>query len=754
MLEPPTGWDLQEHTFDAQGNRLPELPTNFRRLGTVTAGQVGPLHTLGLRFTEPVTLNHIKSTKDFRIERGGSCVEGAEYAANATCTLLVRFTPQGPGHRLGFLKISHSGNLTPSIVGVTGFGYAPVISFTPAQITTVPGTASSGSGTISGATNMAIDGGDILYIADIGNNLIKEIDSTGIINSITPAFATPASVAVDSVGIIYSTNVPGSTYYFSDFTPWGVQTAFGYTYTATTCTVSAPCLFSSVGMSSPANISIDAYDNVFFLEGTTGAAEMPVANVSQGTGSLELWHLKDQYAYASGGPSSFAVDAGGNLYFSYIYTPNSTCLLMQEPLYDAEYNPTAIRIGGGVKCGFSGDGGQGRGAEISSTLGQIALDIAGDVYFADAGNQRVRRIDALTGIIRTIAGNGTAGYTGDGGKATSATLNNPTGLGVDSQGQVYIISSASSGQVIRKVGPLGMIVFPSQVKAKASAAQSVTVTNTGNNAMILTNTVIGGANAADFKIDSTTTTCILTAGAVLNAGQTCRIGVIFTPAATGARSATLTLLDNTVNGADTVNLSGTGILPSPVFKITAPTNGQTFTSGTPVTFSVSVTSTSGPQPTGTVQFKVDGTNHGAAVTVSATGTASTSVTGLAAGSHTLSVTYSGDANYAAAGPISVTITVTAAVKVQFTSPAAGQIVSGRTSLPIAVTVSSKNSPAPTGTVTFLVDGKKVGAAVNLVLGAASTTVNNLATGTHTIHAAYSGDKYHRPGGASETVSVN
>ncbi len=190
-----------------------------------------------------------------------------------------------------------------------------------------------------------------------------------------------------------------------------------------------------------------------------------------------------------------------------------------------------------------------------------------------------------------------------------------------------------------------------------------------------------------------------------------------------------------------MTLSGTGVLPSPVFKITAPANGSTFTSGTPVTFSVSVTSTSGPQPTGTVQFKVDGANYGAAVTLSATGTASTTVTGL-------------DANYAAAGPISVTIIVTAAVTVKFTSPTAGQVVPGGTSLPIKVTVTSKNSPVPTGTVTFSVDGKQVGVAVKLVSGAASTTVNNLAAGTHTIHAAYSGDKYHRPGGASENITVN
>jgi len=91
-------------------------------------------------------------------------------------------------------------------------------------------------------------------------------------------------------------------------------------------------------------------------------------------------------------------------------------------------------------------------------------------------------------------------------------------------------------------------------------------------------------------------------------------------------------------------------------KITAPTNGASFVSGSTITFSASVTH-SGTQPTGKVQFKVDGANLGSPVTLSS-GTASTTVTGLTTTSHTLSVTYAGDANYNATGPVSVSITIT------------------------------------------------------------------------------------------------
>jgi len=97
---------------------------------------------------------------------------------------------------------------------------------------------------------------------------------------------------------------------------------------------------------------------------------------------------------------------------------------------------------------------------------------------------------------------------------------------------------------------------------------------------------------------------------------------------------------------------------TPTFKITAPAAGASFTSGTTVKFSVSVTSASGAAPTGTVKFSVDGTAFGSPVTV-ASGAASTNLTGLSVKTHTISAAYSGDGSYATA-TASESITVTAA----------------------------------------------------------------------------------------------
>ena len=95
-----------------------------------------------------------------------------------------------------------------------------------------------------------------------------------------------------------------------------------------------------------------------------------------------------------------------------------------------------IIVAGTKKPGYSGDGGPGAEAHVNFPAG-LAVDKAGNVYIADTGNHRIRKIDA-TGTIRTIAGTGEPGYGGDGGPATEAQLNSPIALAVDAAGKVYV----------------------------------------------------------------------------------------------------------------------------------------------------------------------------------------------------------------------------------------------------------------------------------------------------------------------------
>jgi sugar lactone lactonase YvrE len=110
-------------------------------------------------------------------------------------------------------------------------------------------------------------------------------------------------------------------------------------------------------------------------------------------------------------------------------------------------------IAGTGATGFSGDGGPATQAQLRAPIG-IAADSAGNVYFADQANNRIRKI-SVAGIISTVAGNGNQGFSGDGGPATNAAIDGPFGVAVDRAGVVYVTDSRNSR--IRRVGLDGII---------------------------------------------------------------------------------------------------------------------------------------------------------------------------------------------------------------------------------------------------------------------------------------------------------
>jgi len=132
-------------------------------------------------------------------------------------------------------------------------------------------------------------------------------------------------------------------------------------------------------------------------------------------------------------------------------------------LYIAEWNASKIRrvgldgiistVAGNGNFGFSGDGGPATGATLNAPVG-LAFGPDGGLYFSDAQNNRIRRISP-DGIITTVAGNGTAGYSGDNGPAVVAMLNSPQGIAVSSQGEIFIADFNNAR--VRRVAPDGTI---------------------------------------------------------------------------------------------------------------------------------------------------------------------------------------------------------------------------------------------------------------------------------------------------------
>jgi len=143
-------------------------------------------------------------------------------------------------------------------------------------------------------------------------------------------------------------------------------------------------------------------------------------------------------------PVGVFVDGVGNMY---VADTNN------RRIRKVDASGTMTTVAGNGNFGFSGDGGLATSASLADPTG-VFVDTQNNLYIADTNNQRVRKVDS-SGVITTIAGDGNAGFSGDGGLATSARLNFPTGVFVDAQGNVFFADRENHR--IRKVDTLGVI---------------------------------------------------------------------------------------------------------------------------------------------------------------------------------------------------------------------------------------------------------------------------------------------------------
>jgi sugar lactone lactonase YvrE len=139
-------------------------------------------------------------------------------------------------------------------------------------------------------------------------------------------------------------------------------------------------------------------------------------------------------------PSALAIDPAGNLF---IADTNN----FRIRRIDASTGLITTIAGTGAP-GFSGDNGPATAATFQS-ITALALDPSGNIFLADSTNHRIRRIDAQTGTITTIAGTGAPGFSGDGGPATAAQLNSPSGLALDPSGNIFLADTANN--VVRRI---------------------------------------------------------------------------------------------------------------------------------------------------------------------------------------------------------------------------------------------------------------------------------------------------------------
>lgn len=291
---------------------------------------------------------------------------------------------------------------------------------------------------------LALDASGNIYITDTGNNRIRKVNTSGVISTVAgtglssppnnngPALqaglANPAGIARDALGNLYISELMSHS--IRKINSAGTITAVAGTGTAAFAGDGGPA--DSARLSSPHALVADAQGNLWIAD--------------TGNNRIRKIGASDTIATVAGaGTSSFAGD-GGPALGAQFNKPSGMALDKSGSLYIADAANHRIRkitqagtvstVAGSGLQGFSGDGGSALAASLNQPS-SIAFDSTGNLYVADAGNNRIRKIDT-SGAITTVAGNGMAGYAGDGGPAVSARLNFPAGIAADKSGNIFI----------------------------------------------------------------------------------------------------------------------------------------------------------------------------------------------------------------------------------------------------------------------------------------------------------------------------
>jgi uncharacterized repeat protein (TIGR01451 family) len=300
---------------------------------------------------------------------------------------------------------------------------------------------------------LAVDTSGNLYIADTGNNRVREVTSDGTITTIagtgvfgfagdglaatSASLADPYGLAVDSTGNLY----------IADYVDFRIRE------------VSAGIISTVVGGGS--GDAVSAPMSTFTSPGGTAKDNLGNLYVSDGNRVHLIGPSGSMSTVAGTGLAGYSGD-NGPASAAQLNGPSGLAIGPDGALYIADTVNHAVRkvIGGSITTvagigseGYTGDGASATAAQLAYP-GAVTVDSSGDIFIADTGNEVIRRV-APNGVISTVAGNGTSGLSGDGGAATLAQLYSPTGVAVDSAGNLYIADSFNND--IRKVDTSGII---------------------------------------------------------------------------------------------------------------------------------------------------------------------------------------------------------------------------------------------------------------------------------------------------------
>jgi sugar lactone lactonase YvrE len=524
---------------------------------------------------------------------------------------------------------------------------------------------------------IAFDPQGNLYLAETANHVIRKVDTTGHITTLagtgtqgfsgdsSPATAaqldSPQGLALDTANHLYLADTHNHRIRRIDLTTGIITTIAG---TGTPSFSGDSSLATTATLNLPTALAIDALGNLYLAD----TANHRIRSIDAATGIITT--------LAGTGTQGFSGD-GAPATQAAIDSPTSLALDPLNHLYLADTHNHRVRridlttgiittLAGTDTPGFSGDGAPSTASTLNLPTG-LTLDPLGNLYFADTQNHRIRRIDAITGVITTVAGTGTQAYTT--GTATTASLDSPHAAIISPTG---LLTFADTGnQRIRQRAPdntlltvagLGVTLPGTLTLAAPSVISYGTVTLT---ATLTSSTPATGLVTFLDRWTATTSpnAATITLGTAPLASNTASLSTAALPA--GTHSITATYAGDLSHASAQSPTATLTITPA-----TTSTNASTPTPATPVTLSAQVATTTSGTPTGSITF-LDANNPLATTPINSTGTASLTTATLSSGPHTLTARYSGDPNFLASTSTPTLLTIGTSPTADFTLTTTG-----------------------------------------------------------------------------------
>jgi hypothetical protein len=702
--------------------------------------------------------------------------------SSGSCQVTVAFAPKYPGPRNGAVVLVDAGNNTLGTAYVTGIGQGSLAVMVPGAVSIVAGQNGEWTKVNDGApatqadvylpSGVAVDGAGDLFIADSHHNRVREVFATGAnagtITTVagdgsagydaaaTVATSTslnqPGAVAVDGAGNLYIADTNNNVIRKVNLTTGTISTAAGNGAPGYT---GDGALATGATLNSPEGIAVDAAGDLYIADTNNDA----VREVIAATGNISTIAGDGTGAPGFSGDGALAIHAKLN-------APYGVALDYAGNLYIADSGNNRVRVvntsgniatyaGNGTPA-YLGDGGAATSAELYSPLG-VACDPAGNVYIADARNYVVRKVNAVSGAISTIAGtvadatyiDGKSDYSygnglnGDafagGGIATGAGIYAPYGIAVDASGNLLVAEYFD--HLVRKVSANAATLFfqPELWTNQVSSPESQTVENDGNAALTFS-AVAPDANAAV----GSSATCTTASSIAVDAS--CVVATEFAPTST-TNPLPNPLVGNvnlTTNSADSpldISVVGEALgLNGAIVTLSSSLNPAPY--GQTVTLNVSVkqdpNSTQGT-PTGTVTFTdtFQGVTSplGTVQTLNSSGNASLQLTTLAVGTHVITANYGGDTFYNASASNPLSQVVQEQVTVTVANTAGGNPSAYGTSVTFTATVTVSGGIPVSGSVSFYNGATYLGSGT-LNGNVASYSTANLPVGNSYITASY------------------